>query len=646
MSLRLKVLLILCSILIVFVGIEYIVLKKVVYPRFVELEDSEAKKDIQRCVQAIEGNIHHMDSLCHDWSSWDDTYEFILDRNKGYIKSNLAADTFVSNGSNMICLFNTKGELVWGEIRDPKSGGLIELSGFSLPEFSKNHPYLFLGQKGSHSVDTAARGIIMTGHGPMMVCSRQILTTNNEGPSRGWVIMGKFLDQEAVDSLVEQTHVKFCFWSLKNRGLIPDEGNKSFEKITPENPIHIENCSNDFLHVYTVFSDISGGSGILLMADVARDITKKGRATTQIASLSAVSMGVIILAALLVSLQLIVLMPITRLKKHVIKIGKSNDLSERVEVQSKDEIGRLGLEFNSMAEKLAAARTRLIEQSYKSGIAEMAAGILHNIRNILNPMSGQIAAIWDKLSNAPLANIERAAEELNGEGLDVHREQSLVRYIRLGSVNLTKLIREAAEQIQKLKNHISQIEEILSHQDRLSRAERAIESLRLTEIMREAVNLMPQNLQSAALIEVNPDIAQLPAILGERIVLIQVFSNLLNNAAESIIRFGGNPGKISIDARLEDSVNKKFIRTEIRDNGEGFDQSSMTRLFERNFSKKGLESSGIGLHWCANVVSAMGGEISAQSDGIGKGAGVHLRMPVAMEYDLEPGKETTNDRDR
>jgi sensor histidine kinase regulating citrate/malate metabolism len=37
---------------------------------------------------------------------------------------------------------------------------------------------------------------------------------------------------------------------------------------------------------------------------------------------------------------------------------------------------------------------------------------------------------------------------------------------------------------------------------------------------------------------------------------------------------------------------------------------------------------GIGLHWCANSIGALGGRIWATSEGTGRGASMHLMIPL------------------
>ena len=54
-------------------------------------------------------------------------------------------------------------------------------------------------------------------------------------------------------------------------------------------------------------------------------------------------------------------------------------------------------------------------------------------------------------------------------------------------------------------------------------------------------------------------------------------------------------------------------------------------MFEKGFSTKSRDTNrGIGLHWCANAIHALGGRIWAASDGPGRGASVHVVFPVSF----------------
>jgi signal transduction histidine kinase len=72
-----------------------------------------------------------------------------------------------------------------------------------------------------------------------------------------------------------------------------------------------------------------------------------------------------------------------------------------------------------------------------------------------------------------------------------------------------------------------------------------------------------------------------------------------------------------------------MVRLTVRDTGCGFDDELKTRIFQRGFSSKQGNMSGLGLHWCANALAGMGGRIQASSPGPGMGAEFHVLLPSA-----------------
>jgi sensor histidine kinase regulating citrate/malate metabolism len=73
-----------------------------------------------------------------------------------------------------------------------------------------------------------------------------------------------------------------------------------------------------------------------------------------------------------------------------------------------------------------------------------------------------------------------------------------------------------------------------------------------------------------------------------------------------------------------------MVFVQVEDNGVGIEQDDLTAIFGRGVSSKGIER-GVGLHWCANTMARMHGQLSASSAGTGQGATFELRLPVALE---------------
>jgi signal transduction histidine kinase/CheY-like chemotaxis protein len=110
--------------------------------------------------------------------------------------------------------------------------------------------------------------------------------------------------------------------------------------------------------------------------------------------------------------------------------------------------------------------------------------------------------------------------------------------------------------------------------------------------------------------------------------LSQVFGNLLNNAS----RYTPSGGQISLTA--EHHQNEAVVR--VRDNGIGIPSDRLLNIFDM-FSQvdRSLERAqrglGIGLHLVKRLVEMHNGTVTANSDGLGKGSELLVRLPLAME---------------
>lgn len=130
---------------------------------------------------------------------------------------------------------------------------------------------------------------------------------------------------------------------------------------------------------------------------------------------------------------------------------------------------------------------------------------------------------------------------------------------------------------------------------------------------------------------------QLPEIWGNAGQLAQLLQNLLSNAMK--YKPTGQPPKIRITAHKVDENEKEslpmlgseqsYIRLEISDNGIGFDEKYIERIFQmfqRLHGRGEFSGSGIGLAICKKVVQNHHGYISAKSTP-GKGSTFVVYLP-------------------
>jgi two-component system NtrC family sensor kinase len=622
MPLRTKISLILLAVFILYAGLDYGIQRLVVFPSYVSLEHQAAKRDVDRCVEALRREIYHLDTFNHDWAAWDDTYAFVRDRNSEYIQSNLVAQTFVDNNLNLIYVCDDQGTVVWGEIRYADTWQKIQLAELPAPSLPLNHILLTHGD-----IDSSISGVFMTELGPLLVSSRPIVTTNNEGPIRGTLIMGRFLNKDIIQTLVAQTRVNFHLWPA-NQGLVPMEDRDVVDRISPQEPFFIRDASKDTLHAYTMFPDIRETPALLLRADVPREITAQGNAALRFAILSLFSVGLLVLVVLWILLRQTVLGPIGHLTTRVISIGRKNGLPTQPSAPGTDEIRTLMHEFDHMLEQLAQARKKLTEQSYYSGMAEMASGVLHNLRNILNPIIVDVDTLRQDLLKAPVEQLRRATRELSQGVVSANRRKDLIRFADLGYENLATLVETMKKKLDDISGRVVDMEEVLTDRNEFRSVAKTTEHLNMMEIVEEAVALMPGTLRDIVSIDIDQGLAPV-GLEAHRIPLVHVVANILVNAAESVKKTKSKSGRIQIRAQTDKLDETDLVHLTVRDNGAGIASGNLERIFQRGFTTKGGDSWGIGLHWAANTIAAMNGKIYAESAGTGQGACFHLLFPKA-----------------
>jgi CheY-like chemotaxis protein/anti-sigma regulatory factor (Ser/Thr protein kinase) len=107
--------------------------------------------------------------------------------------------------------------------------------------------------------------------------------------------------------------------------------------------------------------------------------------------------------------------------------------------------------------------------------------------------------------------------------------------------------------------------------------------------------------------------------------LVQVFSNLLNNAA----KYTDHGGLITITSRAREGG----AVVEVSDNGTGIAASNLGKVFDmfaqlENASTRKQGGLGIGLSIVKQMATLHGGEISVDSPGLGKGTTFTVRIPL------------------
>jgi len=154
---------------------------------------------------------------------------------------------------------------------------------------------------------------------------------------------------------------------------------------------------------------------------------------------------------------------------------------------------------------------------------------------------------------------------------------------------------------------------------KITRTELDFKPAKLEDVLEETlINLVVQTEENNAVITSDP----LPTVIGDELLLVQLFQNLLANAIK--YRSQEKP-----EIHISSSKEKNHYLISVKDNGIGIDPKQLGRIFtifQRLHRNDEYEGTGIGLAIAQNIINQHGGQIWAESE-VGNGSTFYFTLP-------------------
>jgi PAS domain S-box-containing protein len=237
---------------------------------------------------------------------------------------------------------------------------------------------------------------------------------------------------------------------------------------------------------------------------------------------------------------------------------------------------------------------QLVLADRMASVGTLAAGVAHEINNPLAYVLANLDMIIEDLA------------EMSGGSPSVRVAESIV------------MVREAREGTERIRKIVRGLKTF----SRAGEERRAV--IDVTNVLDASLQMTFNEIRHRAHLVKEYD--ALPLVEGDDSRLGQVFTNLLVNAAQAI--GDGRPDENEI--RLvtgTDAAGDAFV--EIYDTGPGIPADAMNRIFDPFFTTKAIgEGTGLGLSICHNIVTGMGGKVTASNRESG-GALFRVTLPAA-----------------
>jgi signal transduction histidine kinase/ActR/RegA family two-component response regulator len=241
---------------------------------------------------------------------------------------------------------------------------------------------------------------------------------------------------------------------------------------------------------------------------------------------------------------------------------------------------------------LKQTQARLMQSDRLASVGMLAAGVAHEINNPLAYVIGALNFVDEELSRRTDASTD-------------------VREIRQALADAREGARRVTDVVRDLKTFSRGDEELRTLVD-------------LRAVVESSLKLAFAEIKYRA--RVVRSFGEAPPVLANEARLGQVLVNLLVNAAQALSDGKAEENEIHVSTGT-DAQGRAVV--EVRDTGPGIAREIIGRIFDPFFTTKPVNvGTGLGLSICRNIVSALGGEITAES-AEGRGAVFRVTLPAA-----------------
>lgn len=279
---------------------------------FGEMEQREAGQSALRGATVIHSYLVEMDKKSFDWAAWDDSYEFMKNKNQAYIDSNLSTTTLVGKDCNFMLYYTNAGKLLYAECADIDTNQKIQMPDDIKSTLCPGSVYLT-----NKSTTDYFQGIIATSRGPLLFAKRPITKSSGEGPVIGTLIFARYLDSTLLKNFSDQYAM-----SLDAREIGQAEADSGFaaaEKaiLSGKADTSVLPLNSDKIAGFCAMKDVFGKPAVIIGVVSGREINTQAIATVKYTTIGLIIAGLLFGILNLIWLDKIVLRRVTGLDCYV-----------------------------------------------------------------------------------------------------------------------------------------------------------------------------------------------------------------------------------------------------------------------------------------------------------------------------------------
>ncbi|WP_406657086.1 PAS domain S-box protein [Methanolobus sp. ZRKC2] len=310
------------------------------------IEELEMKDNVKRIERAIQTEVDYLDTTVYDWAARDDTYFFIKYNNSEYIIANLDDDTFSNLNINFVFFFDDSEDIVFSKYYNLEEQKVAEIPLSLVDVFHPGNPFLEHPDTNSN-----ISGLFLSSESPMIIASRPVIKSNKNGPVRGTLVMGRFLDETMIGSIEENTLLPVELIRFHSTDL-PDVLEYDRTKLSDDGNFVGIAETGETVFGYGLIEDVFGNPALVLRTQMDREIYLYGLHIINSIIYVVICLFLIVTLAISLILKKNLFSRLDLLGDRVNAVGLKGDLSSRLQIDGNDELSTLADNINEMLSSL------------------------------------------------------------------------------------------------------------------------------------------------------------------------------------------------------------------------------------------------------------------------------------------------------
>jgi signal transduction histidine kinase len=261
----------------------------------------------------------------------------------------------------------------------------------------------------------------------------------------------------------------------------------------------------------------------------------------------------------------------------------------------------------------------------------VASNVLHNVGNVLTSAVINLEMMHKAVGSSRVGRLKQATTLLLEHRADLPnflapgaRGGTLPDYLSALADELMSEQMRLVEDVDAMGRHIEHIRAIVQVQQAYARTSLMEEECELSQLIQDALRIQMAALQRHG-VTVLRELSPVPRLKVDKHRVLQILINLISNAKDALDT--APEGERHLSVRLV--AEGKGVRIQVADDGAGIAPETREKLFAHGFTTR-KNGHGFGLHSSALAAQLLGGRLTLESEGPGKGAVATLELPLSL----------------